>query len=100
VAGPEFGSENGSVMIMARTLYGLKSSRVAWRATLAETMNALGYRLTQADPDACIKKAYKESGEPYHPDMIIYVDDALHIAENPEEDMAKLGRAYRLKDDV
>ena len=32
--------------------------------------------------------------------MLIYVDDVLHIAEHPEEDMAKLGREYRLKDNV
>jgi len=35
VAGPEFGSEKGSVMIIARALYGLKSSGSAWRSTLA-----------------------------------------------------------------
>ncbi len=30
--------------------------------------------------------------------MLIYVDDALHIAEDPTEDMAKLNKLYRLKD--
>jgi len=45
VKGPEFGSERGSVRIVARALYGLKSSGAAWRATLVETMNALGYQL-------------------------------------------------------
>jgi len=32
--------------------------------------------------------------------MLIYIDDVLHIAEDPEEDMAKLGQVYRLKDGV
>jgi len=32
--------------------------------------------------------------------MLIYIDDSLHIAENPEVDMVKLGREYRLKDNV
>ena len=32
--------------------------------------------------------------------MLIYVDDILHIAEDPEEDMKKLGQVYRLKDGV
>jgi len=44
IAGPEFGSEKGAVMIIARTLYGLKSSGAAWRSTLAQTMEFLGYR--------------------------------------------------------
>jgi len=26
--------------------------------------------------------------------MLIYVDDVLHIAEDPEEDMKKLGQVY------
>jgi len=59
-----------------------------------------GYRPTQADPDVWMKLAHKRDGEPYYKHMLIYVDDVLHIAENPEEDMAKLGRAYRLKDSV
>ena len=46
VAVPEFGSEKGSVMIIARALYGLKSSGAAWRSTLAQTMETLGYRPT------------------------------------------------------
>ena len=47
-----------------------------------------------------MKLAHKRDGEPYYKHMLIYVDDVLHIAENPEEDMAKLGQAYRLKDSV
>ncbi len=35
VAGSEFGSEKDSTMIIARALYGLKSSGAAWRSTLA-----------------------------------------------------------------
>jgi len=35
VAGPEFGSEKGSVKIIARALYGLKSSGAAWKSALA-----------------------------------------------------------------
>jgi len=99
VAGPEFGSE-GSVMIIMRALYGLKSSGAAWRSTLAVTKGTLGYRPTQADPDVWIKQATKQDGEPYCKLMLISVDDVLHIAKHPEEVMAKLGREYRLKDSV
>jgi len=100
VAGPEFGNEKGSVMIISRALYGLKSSDTAWRSTLARTMELLGYRPTQADPDVWIKRASKKDGSDYYKLMLIYVDDVLHIAEDPEEDMAKFGQEYRLKDSV
>jgi len=100
IAGPEFGSDKGSVMIIARALYGLKSSEAAWRSTLAQSMEMMRYRPTQADPDVWVKRASKEDGSPYYKMMLIYVDDVLHIAEDPEEDMAKLGQVYRLTDGV
>jgi hypothetical protein len=54
IAGPEFGSEAGSVMIVKKALYGLKSSGAAFRAHLAETLYDLNYRSTKADPDVWI----------------------------------------------
>jgi len=90
----------GSIMIIARALYGLKSSGAAWRSTLTQTMEALGYQPTQADPDVWIRRATKKDGSDYYKLMLIYVDDVLYIAEDPEKDMGKLGQIYRLKDGV
>ena len=98
IAESEFGSEKGSVMIIARALYGLKSSGTAWRSTLAKSMEQLGYSPTQADPDVWIKRATKRDGTPYYKMMLIYVDDVLHLADDPKEDMTKLSKLYRLKD--
>ena len=60
--GPEFGSESGCIMIVVRALYGLKSSGVAFRALLAETLYDLGYLPTKADPDVWIRLAVKANG--------------------------------------
>ena len=98
IAGSEFGSEKGSVMVIARALYGLKSSEAAWRATLAQTMQDLGYKASQADPDVWIKRSLKKDGTPYYKLILIYVDDVLHLAEDPEVDMGRLNKLYRLKD--
>lgn len=39
IAGPEFGvTEQGSVMIIKKALYGLKSSGAAWRALFASML--------------------------------------------------------------
>ena len=66
VAGTEFGSSDRvSGMITARYLYGLKSSGSAWRAKLAETLNFMGYRSTELDPNVWFKRAVKPSGEEY-----------------------------------
>lgn len=98
VAGPEFGSEAGSVMIIARALYGLKSSGAAWRSKLAETLRAMHYFPSEADPDVWLKKDVKPDGTPYWKYMLIYVDDVLHVAFDPTVDMAALNTVYRLKD--
>ena len=41
-AGTELGTEKGTVMIMARKLYGFKRYSAAWRAKLAETLMSIG----------------------------------------------------------
>ena len=43
-AGTEFRTEKGMVMIIARALYGIKSSGAAWREKLADTLMSLGYQ--------------------------------------------------------
>ena len=100
VAGSEFGSEKRSVMIIARILYGLKSSGVAWRARLAKTMKTLRYTLTQANQDLWLKRGVKPNRQEYYYYMLVYVDDVLHVHHNPEIDMKLLSSFYRLKDGV
>ena len=50
-AGPEFGSEHGSIMFVRKALYGLKSSGTAFWAHLAETLHDIGFCPTRANPD-------------------------------------------------
>ena len=100
VTGAEFGSKKGIIMIMAKALYGLKSSGAAWRAKLAETMKTMGYKSTQADTDVWIKRDVKSNRQDYYCYMLVYVDDdVLYVHHNPEIDM-KLLSFYWLKDGV
>ena len=45
IAGPEFGSEEGSLMIVKMALYGLKSSGAAFRAKLAGVLHDLSLKV-------------------------------------------------------
>ena len=49
--GPEFGSESGTIMLICKALYGLKSSGAAFRAHLVETLYDIRFVPTRADPD-------------------------------------------------
>jgi shikimate kinase len=43
IAGPEFGTKKGKVLIIFKALYGLKSSSAAWRALFSSMLHKLGY---------------------------------------------------------
>ena len=59
-AGPEFGDrDKGSVMIIKKAAYGLRSSGFSWRQALAQIIMDLGYVCTQADPDVYRRRTIK-----------------------------------------
>lgn len=98
VAGTEFGSNKGKVLLVVRALYGLKSSGASWRAMFAETLNDLGYVSSKADPDLWLKPKTKPNGDKYYSMVLVYVDDVLHFDHDPNSLMTTLSSTYRLKD--
>jgi hypothetical protein len=98
-AGPEFGSEAGKNMLVQKALYGLKSSGAAFRAFLAETLDAMGYRPSFADPDVWIWPAVKPDGSEYYEYILCYVDDVLCISADPKKFMKIIQDDFKLKDD-
>jgi Reverse transcriptase (RNA-dependent DNA polymerase). len=98
VAGSEFGSEQGSVMLIVRALYGLKSSGAAWATTFAQSLRDLGYNQCQADPNVWLKVGVKPCGFKYYQLILVYVDDILHISHDPSIVIDALKGLYELKD--
>ena len=84
VAGPEFGSEAGTIFLVKKALYGLKSAGAAFRSLLADTLMDTGYRPTKADPDVWIRPANKADGFEYYEMVLCYVDDILSISDDPK----------------
>ena len=87
IAGPEFGTDAGKVMIIVRALYGLKSSGAAFRALLAETLHDIGYKPSYADPDVWLRPGIKPDGFEYWEMVLCYVDDVLSISHDPTRTM-------------
>ena len=98
LAGSEFGSEKGLVMIVTRALYGLKTSGASWRAMFSQSLRDLGFVPTKSDPDVYIRPATKPCGFEYYEMMLVYVDDILHLSHDTSKVEAQLKAAYRLKD--
>ena len=73
IAGPEFGAEEGTLMIVKMALYGLNSLGAYFQAKLAGVIHDLGYMPTKADPDVWIKPAVKPDGSEYYEIVLCYV---------------------------
>jgi hypothetical protein len=99
IAGREFGSDAGKVMVITRALYGLKSSGAAFRSMLADTIWNIGYRPTLADPDVWIKPAVKSNGFKYYEMVLTYVDDVISISEAPMTVIEGIKAVFKLKGD-
>jgi Reverse transcriptase (RNA-dependent DNA polymerase) len=99
IGGPEFGSEAGTIFIVKKALYGLKSAGAAFRSLLADTLSDLGYKPTKADPDAWLRPAVKADGFMYYEMVLCYVDDILSISDDPERSLLALTSTFKLKDD-
>jgi hypothetical protein len=97
IAGPEFGSKAGTVMIIEKALYGLKTSGAAWRSLLASPLTEVGYESTKADPDVWIRPAVKPNGFEYYEMLLVYVDDIFVVVFDPKLTMDAIGKLYRAR---
>jgi hypothetical protein len=98
IAGKEFGSRAGEVVIIVRALYGLKSAGAAWHSHFANSLQAIGYTSCLADPDIWLRKAVRDDNTWYYEYLAIYVDDTLCISHCPEKTMEAISKIYRIKD--
>src|SRR5688500_7007347 len=50
IAGPEFGPLEGHTLVVHKALYGLRSSGTRWAEKLADSLRAMGFTNSYADP--------------------------------------------------
>ena len=94
-AGPEFGPLAGHTLIIHKALYGLRSSGARFHEKFADTLHALGFTPSYADPDVWLRRA----GEVYEY-LTIWVDDLLVALKQPQKFMDALQAPphnYKLK---
>ena len=53
-AGPEFGPLEGHLLVIEKALYGLRTSGARFHAKFADTLRAMGFTPTYADPNVWI----------------------------------------------
>ena len=94
IAGPEFGEKEGSVVIVRKALYGLKSSSSQWHAHFGDTLRGLGFEPTRFDNDVWIRQADDETHYEY---VCTHVDDFMIVGRKPQIVMDKLKEVYIIK---
>ena len=93
IAGPEFGPDlAGRVLIIYKSLYGLKSLGACFHEHLSATLKKLGFVPSKADADLWMK----DCGTHYEY-LARYVDNILVWLKDPMSIMAKLRETYTLK---
>ena len=96
--GLEYGEDQGKILVVVRTLYGLKSAGASWRSTLASLLLDLGYESTKADPDVWIHAAVRDDGFKYSKMLFIYIDDILSLSHKTKECITEITAHYRAKE--
>ena len=86
-------------MLVVCALYGLKSSKVAFRVFLTETLVSLSYCSSYADPDIWMRPVIKSDRFCYWEYVLCYVDDILYISNNSSAIMKGIQRDFKLKHD-
>jgi hypothetical protein len=85
-------------MIIKKALYGLKSSCAAFRAHLTETLDAMGYKHSYADPDIWLGAVVKPDSFKYYKYIPCYVDNVMCISTDPKKSMQRIQEDFKLKD--
>jgi len=87
----------GCYALIVCALYGLKSTRAAWCAHIAATMEELNFISSLADPDVWLRPAQQHNGTTYYEYVLIYTNDFLCISTDPKKILDSIGTHFKLK---
>ena len=91
-AGPEFGDQEGHILLVEKALYGLRTSGVRWHERLADCLRGMGFSPCKAEPDIWMRE--KEDHWEY---IGTYVDDLAIASKDPQAIVDKLVKEYKFK---
>ena len=125
IAGVEFGTKKGRVVVIVRALYGLASSAAAWASALRALMRDLGFFPCKADGDVWMRLSLdttkvvsfadsvegetrrlggttpegKPAGEQYYEYVLIHTDDILVASRRANQILDAIDSVFNLKAD-
>ena len=97
VLGKEFGTDQGKKSIIARALYGIKSSGAAFHAHLVDCMKSMGYTSCRGDKDLWMKPEIDPDGDEQYSYILCYVDDVMLVHHDAMKTLMKIDKYFKLK---
>ena len=92
IAGPEFGTRQGHVLLINKALYGLKSSGLRWHERFADSLREMGFVPSRAENDIWMRRA----GDVYEY-IATYVDDLAICSKDPQAIIDELTKVHKYK---
>ena len=96
-AGSKSGQHEGKYYIVAKSLYGFKSTGASFRSFTTKILDNLGFRSWIADPDVWRRPTVKEDGIEYYEYVMTYVDDLIAISEYAKKTLQQVADTVELK---
>ena len=91
VAGKEFECVglDGHTLVIAKALYGLKSSGLRWHEVISDVLRQMGFFPTKADHDIWMK-----ASDGHYTYIVLYVDDLLIASKDPASIIKELEERF------
>ena len=94
IAGSEFGSRKGRILIIKKALYGLRSSGKQWHERFANCLRDEGFTPCKTEPDVWI---WPDKDQSCYEMVAVYVDDLALGMKDPEAFLSVLTNKYKFK---
>jgi hypothetical protein len=91
-AGKEFGALEGHTLIIAKALYGLRSSGLRWHEKFADCLRNEGFQPSKGEPDIWMREA-----DGLYEYVAVYVDDLAFAMRDPQKYVDTLTERYQFK---
>ena len=92
IAGPEFGELEGYILIVHKALYGLRTSGARWAEKLADSLRAMNFFPSYADP-----AIWMQNCNDHYEYICVWVNDMLIISKDTKSIIKVLEKEYILK---
>ena len=93
-AGPEFGENEGKIVVIKKALYGLASSSACFHSHFADVLRSFGFTATRFDNDVWIRLSADGKSYEY---ICTHVDDFCIFSMNPQPIMDQIKSIFTVK---